>query len=69
MVRQLQPTPEGLPLEIYAFTQTTAWVEYEGVQADIFDHLLAVLPEFGLRAYQQPSGWDIEGIGTKVVQS
>lgn len=66
MVRQLESASEGLPLEIYAFTQTTAWVEYEGVQADIFDHLFAVLPEFGLRAYQQPSGWDIEAIGARV---
>ena len=69
MVRQLQPTPEGLPLEIYAFTQTTAWVAYEGVQADIFDHVLAVLSEFGLRAYQQPSGWDIEGIGASALRA
>ncbi len=59
MVRQLAPTPDGLPLEIYCFTNTTAWVEYEGIQADIFDHLLAILPEFGLSVYQHPSGMDV----------
>lgn len=58
MVRQLQPGPEGLPLEIYCFTNTTAWVAYEGIQADIFDHLFAILPEFGLRVFQDPSGQD-----------
>src|SRR5690606_22770691 len=52
MVRQLQPTAEGLPLEIYAFTSDTAWVVYEGVQSDIFDHILAMVPEFGLRVFQ-----------------
>ncbi len=54
MVRQLQPSAEqGLPLEVYCFAATTAWVEYEAVQSDIFDHLLAALPEFGLRTYQR----------------
>lgn len=60
MVRHLQPGPTGLPLEIYCFTTTTAWVEYEGIQADIFDHLYAVLPEFGLRVFQQPGGADFQ---------
>ena len=59
MARTMQATPTGTPLEIYAFTATTAWVEYEGIQGDIFDHLLAVLPEFGLRAFQNPSGSDV----------
>jgi miniconductance mechanosensitive channel len=59
MVRQLQPGPTGLPLEVYCFTATTAWVEYEGIQADIFDHLYAILLEFGLRVYQEPSGADM----------
>ena len=58
MVRQLQPTAEGIPLELYCFTKSTVWVEHEGVQADIFDHLLAILPEFGLRVFQHPSGAD-----------
>ena len=54
MVRQLQPTSEGLPLEIYAFTNTTVWKDYENIQSDIFDHLIAILPEFGLKIYQEP---------------
>ncbi|MCZ4109091.1 mechanosensitive ion channel family protein [Brevundimonas diminuta] len=58
LVRQMQPTESGLPLEIYAFTATTAWAEYEAIQADIFDHLLAILPEFDLRLFQSPSGAD-----------
>lgn len=58
MVRQLAPTAEGLPLEIYCFTNTVAWAQYEGIQADIFDHLLAILPEFGLRVFQAPGGAD-----------
>jgi miniconductance mechanosensitive channel len=60
LIRQLEPTPQGLPLQIYVFTRDTRWVFYEGIQADIFDHLLAVLPEFGLRVYQQPSGADLQ---------
>lgn len=48
-----------MPLEIYCFTTTTAWAEYERIQGDIFDYLLAVLPEFGLSLYQQPSGNDM----------
>ncbi|MGI5999344.1 MAG: miniconductance mechanosensitive channel, partial [Lutispora sp.] len=59
MVRQLQPGEHGLPIEIYAFTNTTQWVEYEGIQSDIFDHILAVVPEFGLKIYQSPTGSDI----------
>ena len=51
LVRQLAPTPEGLPIEIYCFTTTTAWAEYEAIQADIFDHLLAVANEFELKLY------------------
>lgn len=63
MVRQLSPTPEGLPLEIYCFTNTIAWAEYEGIQSDIFDHLLAIAPEFNLRVYQAPSGADMRALG------
>ncbi|WP_161867581.1 mechanosensitive ion channel family protein [Pseudomonas yangonensis] len=59
MVRQLSPTADGLPLEIYCFTNTVAWSAYEGIQSDIFDHLLAILPEFGLRVFQHPSGADM----------
>ena len=63
MVRQLDPTPQGLPLEIYCFTATTSWVAYEGIQSDIFDHLIAILPEFGLSLYQQPGGLDVARLG------
>lgn len=59
LVRQLNPTSDGLPLEIYTFTNTVAWAAYEGIQSDIFDHLLAILPEFGLSVYQHPSGRDV----------
>ncbi|MDX7018479.1 mechanosensitive ion channel, partial [Klebsiella aerogenes] len=55
MVRQLAPTSEGLPIEIYAFTNTTVWVEYEAIQSDIFDHIFAILPQFGLRIHQSPT--------------
>ena len=55
MVRQLQPGPTGIPLEIYCFSARQAWVEYERVQADLFDHLFAVLPLFNLRIFQYPS--------------
>jgi miniconductance mechanosensitive channel len=59
MVRQMQATAQGIPLEIYCFTSTTAWADYEQIQGDIFDYLVAVLPEFGLSLYQQPSGGDL----------
>jgi miniconductance mechanosensitive channel len=62
IVRQLGPGPEGLPLEIYCFTNTTDWVAYEGIQSDIFDHLLAIVPEFGLRLYQKPAGSDLANL-------
>ncbi len=59
IVRQLAPGPEGLPLEIYCFTNTTQWAKYEGIQSDIFDHLMAIVPEFGLRLFQKPAGSDL----------
>jgi miniconductance mechanosensitive channel len=64
MVRQLAPTQHGLPLEVYAFCQDKAWVNYEGVQADIFDHLLAVASEFDLKIYQYPTGSDIQKLSS-----
>ncbi len=67
LVRQLQPTSQGLPIEIYAFTATVNWDEYERIQSDIFDHLLAILPEFGLRPFQEPSGSDLRRIGSREV--
>ena len=58
LIRQLAPSGQGLPLEIYVFTNTTVWAEYEGIQSDVFDHLLAVVPRFGLRVFQEPAGSD-----------
>jgi miniconductance mechanosensitive channel len=62
IVRQLQPGPTGLPIEIYCFSNDINWANYEGIQSDIFDHIYAIMPEFGLRAYQQPAGADIAGL-------
>lgn len=59
MVRQRDPGPTGIPLEIYCFTSSVVWTTYERVQADIFDHLIAILPEFDLALYQQPTGADM----------
>ncbi len=58
LVRQLQPTEHGLPIEVYAFSSNKNWVAYEDIQSDIFDHIFAILPEFELRAFQTPSGHD-----------
>lgn len=58
MVRQMPPEPNGLPLELYCFTNTVVWTEYETVQSDIFDHLIAILPELGLKLFQNPTGAD-----------
>jgi miniconductance mechanosensitive channel len=55
MVRHLQPTAEGLPLELYFFSRNKNWIPFEHLQADVFDYVLAVLPSFGLRVYQRPS--------------
>ena len=63
LVRQLAPTPQGLPLEIYVFSNDIEWAKYEDLQGDLFDHFLSVLPEFGLSAYQAPSGADMEKAG------
>ena len=60
LVRQLQPGREGLPIELYCFTSTTAWNDYESIQSDIFDHLFALLPEFDLRVFQDPTGLDLK---------
>ena len=58
IVRQLAPGPQGLPIQIYCFSNDTEWATYETLQADIFDHLIAILPEFGIRAFQEPTGTD-----------
>ncbi len=60
MVRQLPPSPKGVPLELYFFSTIKSWVAYEGVQADVFDHVLAVVPHFGLRVFQEPTGQEIQ---------
>lgn len=59
LVRQKPPGPQGLPIEIYCFTKSTDWIVYEDAQSDIFDHLLSILPEFGLRLFQDPAGSDV----------
>ncbi|MGM0668051.1 MAG: mechanosensitive ion channel family protein, partial [Bacteroidota bacterium] len=60
LVRQLPVTEKGLPIEIYVFSKVQEWAKYEAIQADIFDHLLAVVPEFGLRIFQNPTGDDFQ---------
>ncbi|MDN0004887.1 mechanosensitive ion channel [Providencia stuartii] len=69
MVRQLESDSNGLPIEIYAFTNTTVWVEYEGIQSDIFDHIFSILPQFELRVHQSPTGTDMRAIGQTVTGS
>lgn len=66
MVRTMESTPEGVPIEVYCFAATTSWVAYESTQSDVFDHLLTILPEFGLRLYQNPTGNDLRvGMGRR----
>jgi miniconductance mechanosensitive channel len=62
IIRHLQPTPTGLPIEIYVFSNDQEWGNYENIQADIFDHILAVVPEFELRIFQNPSGSDFRRV-------
>lgn len=69
IVRQLAPNSNGLPIEIYLFTNDTAWDRYEDIQGDIFDHFLSVLPEFGLSPYQAPGGSDIEKAGRTIASA
>ena len=66
LVRHLQPTDKGLPLEIYVFSKDKAWANYEAIQADIFDHILAIMPEFGLRVFQNPTGDDFKKPGAEL---
>jgi miniconductance mechanosensitive channel len=65
LVRHLEPTQHGLPVQIYVFSNDQAWANYEAIQADIFDHLLAALPEFGLRVFQNPTGYDFKCLDIK----
>lgn len=62
MVRQLQPTDHGIPMELYFFCSIKDWVPYEGVQSDVFDHVLAIIPEFDLQVFQSPSGRDFQRV-------
>ena len=62
LIRQLPPGPTGLPIEIYVFANDTVWANYEAIQSDIFDHILAVVPEFGLKVFQYPTGFDFRKI-------
>jgi miniconductance mechanosensitive channel len=64
LIRHLDPGPNGLPIEIYVFSNTTVWEQYEAIQASIFDHLLAVVREFDLRVFQQPTGGDFASLAT-----
>lgn len=59
MIRQLQPTAQGLPLELYFFSASTQWVSYEHLQAEVFEHLLAIIPNFGIKVFQAPAGYDL----------
>lgn len=65
LVRQLRPTEHGLPIELYVFCKDKAWVNYEAIQADIFDHILAVLPEFDLSVFQNPAGGDFRALSSR----
>ncbi|MGC9471656.1 MAG: mechanosensitive ion channel family protein [Bacteroidales bacterium] len=67
LVRHLQPTETGLPLEIYVFSKDQEWARYEALQADIFDHILAVVPEFDLRVFQNPTGDDFRKLGMQAI--
>lgn len=66
LVRQLPPTEHGLPIEIYVFSKDIAWANYEAIQADIFDHIIAVVPEFDLQVYQNPSGADFRALNPDI---
>ncbi|MHB8134423.1 MAG: mechanosensitive ion channel family protein [Anaerolineaceae bacterium] len=68
LVRSLSPTPTGLPIEIYAFTKTTEWTQYEYIQADIFDHLVSAAQNFGLRIFQEPTGLDFSMFGRQLIR-
>lgn len=62
LVRQLQPTAQGLPIELYFFSADTAWVNYEALQAEVFDHIIAIVQKFGLTVFQSPSGLDVHAL-------
>ena len=67
LVRHLEPTADGLPIQLYVFTNDNRWSQYEDIQADIFDHLLAAAPEFGLRLFQSPTGTDLRAVAPQPI--
>ena len=69
LVRELEPSAQGLPVQIYVFVNDTRWAFYEAVQSDIFDHVLAILPQFGLAVYQSPDGSDVRSLQASVAAS
>jgi miniconductance mechanosensitive channel len=69
LVRHLEPTPKGLPLQVYVFSSDQVWANYEAIQADIFDHLLAAIPEFELQVFQVPGGRDVEALSRSLGKS
>jgi miniconductance mechanosensitive channel len=69
LVRQLPPQSTGIPIEVYFFSADQRWAEYETIQADVFDHLLAVIPEFDLRVFQEPSGTELQNIADALVET
>jgi miniconductance mechanosensitive channel len=66
LIRHLKPTEHGLPIEIYVFSNDQVWANYEAIQADIFDHILAVVPEFELRIFQNPTGRDFRSLAARM---
>ena len=62
LVRQMHPTAEGLPVELYFFSADTAWLRYEHLQGEVFDHVLALLHMFDLKVFQNPTGLDLQGL-------
>ena len=65
LVRQLATGADGLPIEIYCFSNDINWANYEAIQADLFDHIIALAPEFGLRVFQSPAGFDLGRLAPK----
>ena len=65
LVRHLEPGSNGLPIEVYVIAKTIEWGKYEDIQADIFDHIFAVVPQFDLKIFQYPTGKDFQNVGSK----
>ena len=66
MIRHLQPTENGIPMQLYFFSSIKEWATYEGIQADVFDHVMAIIPEFDLRIFQNPSGFDLQQVAERI---